>query len=590
MHPHKTPLLIDTFLFVIFIVLGTSCSHPRYDRDLSIIDSLVITNPQQSSRLLDVLKKDSHQLSYPQLMHYELLRGRVNNSLCIPFTTDSTMKKVVDYYESNGTRKEQMSAYYVMGCVYRDLNDAQSALLYFQNAITKGETARSANDNFLLSRVYGQIGDLFEKQLSLDNAIDAYRSAAKCAIMAKDTMMVADCYDHVRTSYFFKNSYDSVLMIGNRARKIYRQAAMYQQEAATYDMDIYIYLQEHDYLKAKKYMDVYDANSGIIDAKGYARKGSEIYYYSKGLYYLGIGKTDSSSLYFYRELHAATDYNNRQAAAKGLYLLYKKIGNGDSISKYGEQWNAMIDSSYVNMATRQLQQMHSLYDYSRFQKIAKAKEWEVQRLTIIIILGALILVIAFCIFYIVNVDKKRRMIALNHDYMLNLMNLRNKEMELTQLKQHESDSLKRIDKLSRDINCLQQELSSKQDDQLRPDQWGIDENLLNADIVIRLHELASKGTVATDNDWHRLLNHFNQYNPSFLSWIKSKELKERENNICMLIKLRFIPSELCCLLDLSSQMVTNIRLRLLYKIFKIKGGAKDFDERIRLSAIYDTQN
>jgi putative tetratricopeptide repeat-containing domain protein len=49
----------------------------------------------------------------------------------------------------------------------------------------------------------------------------------------------------------------------------------------------------------------------------------------------------------------------------------------------------------------------------------------------------------------------------------------------------------------------------------------------------------------------------------------------------MLIRLRFIPSELSALLGISPQSVTNMRQRLLQKLFHEKGGAKDFDEKIR---------
>ena len=80
-------------------------------------------------------------------------------------------------------------------------------------------------------------------------------------------------------------------------------------------------------------------------------------------------------------------------------------------------------------------------------------------------------------------------------------------------------------------------------------------------------------------------NHFEKYDNAFLSFLLSKEnvLKEREFLLCLLTRLRFLPSEMACLLDVSPQVITNIRAKLLSSLYNIKGGAQIFDERIRKS-------
>jgi hypothetical protein len=40
---------------------------------------------------------------------------------------------------------------------------------------------------------------------------------------------------------------------------------------------------------------------------------------------------------------------------------------------------------------------------------------------------------------------------------------------------------------------------------------------------------------------------------------------------------------MACLLDVSPQVITNIRAKLLSSLYNIKGGAQIFDERIRKS-------
>ena len=67
----------------------------------------------------------------------------------------------------------------------------------------------------------------------------------------------------------------------------------------------------------------------------------------------------------------------------------------------------------------------------------------------------------------------------------------------------------------------------------------------------------------------------------FLAKLNPHELNAKEMHLCMLIKLRFIPSEMAILTNSSPQTVTNMRVRLLEKIFCEKGGARDLDRRIR---------
>lgn len=57
---------------------------------------------------------------------------------------------------------------------------------------------------------------------------------------------------------------------------------------------------------------------------------------------------------------------------------------------------------------------------------------------------------------------------------------------------------------------------------------------------------------------------------------KDNNLTYRETRVCMLIKLRFIPSEIRVLLNLSSQQATNTRSSINKKLFG-KESAKSLD-------------
>ena len=73
-------------------------------------------------------------------MHEALMQAKAQNENFEPFTSDSTMLRVVDYYDSHGTANEQMLAHYLLGCVYRDLGDAPRALECYHDAVSKADT------------------------------------------------------------------------------------------------------------------------------------------------------------------------------------------------------------------------------------------------------------------------------------------------------------------------------------------------------------------------------------------------------------------------------------------------------------------
>ena len=46
------------------------------------------------------------------------------NKNYVPFSTDSVMQEVADYYDHHGPPNERMEAHYLLGCVYRDMGEA----------------------------------------------------------------------------------------------------------------------------------------------------------------------------------------------------------------------------------------------------------------------------------------------------------------------------------------------------------------------------------------------------------------------------------------------------------------------------------
>ncbi|MBR1557271.1 MAG: hypothetical protein IJ647_05875 [Prevotella sp.] len=99
------------------------------------------------------------------------------------------------------------------------------------------------------------------------------------------------------------------------------------------------------------------------------------------------------------------------------------------------------------------------------------------------------------------------------------------------------------------------------------------------EVVSSLHASANKGKAADDEDANNLMQ---------LSYANRPELREllsalnsKEQMVCLLTIQNFLPTEIATLTISTPQTITNIRVRLLKKLFNETGGAKDFDNTIK---------
>ena len=130
------------------------------------------------------------------------------------------MKNVINYYNNHGSANERMLAYYMLGCVYRDLHEAPLALDYYNKATELADTASQNCDYATLYRVYGQMGVLFEKQHLFSQELFAYNKATKYAYMAKDTLNALLCY---MNSYIDLDSNDTVISCNLHVANLFRK-------------------------------------------------------------------------------------------------------------------------------------------------------------------------------------------------------------------------------------------------------------------------------------------------------------------------------------------------------------------------------
>ena len=519
-----------------------------------------------------------------QEMSEALLRAEEMNRNYQPMDTLKGMEQVADYYRPFlGRSQRYMRALYMLGCVYRDRGDAPMALHYYQEAVSQADTTDADCDFHTLCRIYGQMSVLYQQQRSPQLELEAERNAYSAAMKDKDTLAAISYYEYMADAYYVWDKNDTALAIVEAAIEQY--ASMNEKAKAAAEMGVAsdFYIKKKDFKRADSLLRQYEAYSGFFNSEGEITPGRESYYYTKGTYYEGIGNTDSA-LYFYRKLLKYPDeIMNLELGYQGLMNIYHQLGMADSTIKYTRLYAQANDSANIIHSAEEITRTQALYNYSESQRIAAEKSAEANRYKIgLLFILAIITLCAYRIYSYIKKQKRlkaEQMTSLNARYSATLEQYEKTKEELEYLQADYNLFEKRK---KREIDQLQKSLAVYQIDKTLPTEWGIEDALLNNSIVKNLHQRAAIGKPSTDIQWNDLNRIVSEYLPYFYERINlsKKNLTDVEKQVCILIKLRFIPSEISTLLSHTPQNITNIRTRINKKLFE-EGGTKTLDSNIR---------
>lgn len=585
-------------IFIILLFCG--CGSQDGQRMLDRAGTVINDDPDSALAILDCM--DENHLSRSQRMKRLLLLTNAQNKCDTIFRSDSIQRILVDYYEHHGSANDRMLAHYLLGRAYYDMGEMPMALECFLKAAECADTTQSDCNYALLSRTYGQASAVFFQQNLLEEDLKYNNLSIKYAWMAKDTLCAINSIVGKIAPYKRLHQKDSVYKLCEVASTLARHCGYNAHSAAILGSNILDLVESHSLQKAKEYMDIYESQSGYFDDNHQIAKGREVYYYSKGLYYLGVEKYDSAEYFFRKELHEGKDFNNQNAGSRGLALLFQRIHQPDSAAKYALYSYAMNDSVYAHMATAEVEKMRSMYNYSRYQKLARLaneRSKKLQDKQHYSILSIFLLVIVGTFILWKERQKKKNAYA---QYKRSIISLARLQSEVIKLHSHSnnieqalSQAQAYIGKMSANtkdmedlINQKEKEIEQLQSEiQQYPTRRNKDESTIRmkiekSDIFKYLDKQASTGQQLKNDKWQDVyVLTINAY-PEFFRFISSKKyaLNEKEFNTCILIRLRLRPKDICNLLGVSLAYISKIRANMMKKLFDEEGSAKEFDERI----------
>lgn len=583
---------IERFLFLVLCVAVlaavAACGDRKTYAVIDSIDSISAKNPQKAICMVDsMMRVDSAEMSTRELMKLRLVRGRARNSAGIPLGSELEARNMAEYFEKHGTDNERMSAYYVLGSVYRDGEDYPQALEGYYKALSYENSDPDSAECILLSKIHGQMGFVLYQQLALEEAHREFLKARNFAYRAKDTITALVAFEQIANIYVFENKRQEEYRLRKYLSNYYMRRGMMRDASKALCPAAETMLLTGRIDEAGRALDMYEKYSNDFDKYGNIFDGGEYYYAVRGWYYVKIGDQNKASFFLEKGLHstASDDFSTREALYIGMAELFKLRNVPDSVAKYSELARLANDSMYSQMSMSRMQQLHAAYMAKAKEKEyfeAKGREYK-YKIALVCILSVLMLCVCVSLFvhYRTKVNEKierqklqaciegMKKTGVVHKNMI--LGLQKEKEELEILNRSQSSEIASL--LVEKKRHVDEEMEIHREENKRM-------NASKEEIIRHFKELANiRRRMAEKEDWERL----DTFVADCLNPLYSLKplISKLEYEITILVCLGFGPSEIAVVTGNSPSNISNVRKRLYKKMRGEEGTAKDYDEYVK---------
>ena len=244
----------------------------------------------------------------------------------------------------------------------------------------------------------------------------------------------------------------------------------------------------------------------------------------------------------------------------------------------------MNDSVYAHMATREVEKVQGMYDYSRNQIIAeKAKEKAEREQRIVwAVLTILVLLMMASAYIAREVYKKRK--EMQQAYSRKVSDLAKAQADIVRLRslaEHTEELSTLIAEKETEMQKMADEIDSYKE-KLGTQRESAESLLEDSSIYHELTKKAGKAVELTNDDWHQVNVLAIETLPHFYKFISSKklELNDKEFKTCMLVRMHFAPKDIANMLGVSQAYITKLRNNMMPKLFGMEGNSKELDEKL----------
>ena len=505
-------------------------------KQLTNIDSVADNDAERALNMLDSIGPYMKNATKASRNYYELLKIKAQDKAYITQTSDSTITRLVEYYENKGDKRLLLMAYYYAGRIYMDINNVPEALKYLQKVTGTGD-----HNNQLTYKAYSQIGYIFLYQELYDKGIEAFKKA----------------YDYNRKTGNKNNQIHELCGIAEcyNGKKQYTKALPYLKKALAISQDTDYKMMYYAILAqiANHYYNLKDYNTAKVYAdkalNGVDSTNMRSVYSIAADIYNAKGLTDSA-VSLYQKLYGLNDVYAKQFASKKLIRYWLENGMSEKALKYITTYEIYTDSIEKIIQTENVAKINALYNYQSKEK----ENYELK---------------------IKNQEEKKQKFAVMFALVLSTIMLsgviiwykyKNKLMQL------EMDKAELAEK-----NRILEEQKMMNDKNLK-----IKSTEIYLTIKKKISEHQDKNENITEKEWDRLDHEVNSIFNEFYKRVHNliPEISQHEYKVCLLLKIGTRPTDIARLTNRSKEAINSTRRRLYEKAFGRKGRPADWDDII----------
>jgi len=503
------------YLSIVFFLLIVSCND-RYTDNEKILhaEKLLNSYPDSSFKILSGMK------------HPEKMRDADYAAWCLNYThalnklhrlpsKDSLINISIRYYEKRNDKKNAGTAYYLAGCIFKSNKKNKEAMIALKTA---DKLLENTYEYKIKGLVEFYMGYLCMYDELYNYSLKYFQISLRYFRLAGDKKTAAYAYREISDMYNQLNyPFDSVMYYSNTALEL--------SKVAGDSVNYYSILSRQGELLYKRNPVL--SKDRIL--RGYKYHHSNLPYYASYLAYIYSQQNKPDSAKYYINI-ALADTTNKVISYQAAAFI--KNENGEYQKAYNLLEKAYIkrDSIYEQNIRNQLYRIDKQFDLSEEQR--KSSELTIanqSQLTLIIILGAGIIIAILIIMQIISWNNKHTLVQKNKMQAL----------------EFEKQSEKRNNEQKREI--LQLNLKNKLENTLYFQK--IKKGVASKEAFVR--EITDEFTL-NKNDWKVYIKNVNQLVDNGISKLKENhtDLSETDQMIIALICLNVKINDSCNLLGM----------------------------------------
>lgn len=522
------------------------------------IEQLMYERPDSAWKILQHMPPILQLRKEEQALH-ALLFTQAQYKNYIPVKSDSLLRIAEAYYRTSSDSLHKAWTLFYLAQYYRDSDEKEKALSYFQQANIASRNIENNQFKFLLNLHWA---NLLSDEDAENKGIEKYQTANKYAILLKDTLKQIDLFERWGWCYLLNGKY-------NQADSLFKEAMSLSMktEIKFLEKNLLAQLATTAYLKKEYFLALNLINRSISLEKD----STELYplWANKANIFLSMNQYDSVRTYLQKDIRNSTLYQ-KAGKQKIWYQYEEKMNNLPKALEYSKRYAELLDTIYQKELSSKIIELQHKYDYSLIQSENKLLKIKRQRLYISLIAICMAVLTVAVIFFYKRREEKRKLaeqMRSKDDLMKEMrLQLQEKTIDLHAAQEKIIEKETALDKELSQREKMRSEYSSKEAAMRK-------EILRHSEIIRKMEQLnkmsqqdkiQSRSVVLSDEEQDNLAEVINICYNNFTDrlWKKFPTLTKADISLCCLIKIGISNSNMLYLLDTNKVALKKRKNRL----------------------------